>query len=343
MEPLITIGKLVGLPAAAGLNAYATILTFGLLLRFNLITDPAYLSPKFQMFASDGMIFIAAVCYVLEFLADKVPGIDHLWDAVHSLIRPLVGALLAFYSIGALDPDASYALIALATVLGGGVAAATHTTKATVRLLSTKTTLGTANWFLSLFEDGVAIVASYLAVTNPSVAGALVIVFLVLFVTLFPKILKVSHSWMLKLSYFLRWLFQGLSGKISPEEISWIEPIPTRDYRKLRDYLLREETIHVLLRNIHGTLGIGGPGWFVATDRRLVLMGKKWFRWQFQDIPYEKITNLGARQGTLSDSMVIYTSHASQKVSLLKDPHRSLKTLVDKLQTFIKQEIETRR
>jgi uncharacterized membrane protein HdeD (DUF308 family) len=331
MEPLITIGKLVGLPAAAGLNAYATLLTFGLLLRFHLITDPEYLSPKFQTFASDGVLGIAFVCYILEFLADKIPGVDHVWDAIHSFIRPFVGALLAFYSIGALDPDASYALVALATILGGGVAAATHTTKATVRLVSTKATLGMGNWFLSLFEDAVAIIGSYLAVTHPSLAGALVIIFLVLFVLLFPKILKISHSFMLKLSYGLRALFSG-SEKVSPEEVSWIEPIPTKNYQKLQNYLLNGETIHVLLRNIQGALGTGGPGWFIITDRRLILMGKKWFRWQFQDIPHEKIINLGVKQGLLSDSLIIYTPHASEKISLFKDPQRNIKLLVDKLQ-----------
>jgi hypothetical protein len=335
MEPLLTIGKLVGLPAAAGLNAYATILTFGLMLKFHLIKDPTFLTPQYQTFASDGIIMIALVCYVLEFLADKIPAVDHVWDAIHTLIRPFVGALLAFYSIGALDPDASYALVALATVLGGSVATITHSTKATVRLVSTNATLGTANWFLSLLEDVIAILGSYLAVTNPSLAGALVIGFLVLFVMFFPKISKVAYALILKVGYFLNSL---LSGKATIDDTAWLEPIPSKVYQQLTNYLLKEETIQVLLRSVNGALGVGGPGWFVATDRRIVLMAKKWFRWQFRDIPHEKITNLGVKTGILSDALVIYTPYNSEKVSLFKNAQRNVKMLVDRVQKMMRKD-----
>ncbi len=88
MDALAALGTLLALPALAGINAYATVLTVGILLRSGLLTHPVFGDPAFAVLASDPVLALAATLYVLEFLADKIPAVDHVWDLVHTFIRP---------------------------------------------------------------------------------------------------------------------------------------------------------------------------------------------------------------------------------------------------------------
>ncbi len=133
----------VGLGVGAGVNAYATFLVFGLLSRFY----PAmFHGDAAEFFASTPVLIVVGVMYAIEFVADKFPVIDHAWDAVHTFIRPLAGAIVAFASA---SPDVPAGIVILATILGGGAALGSHAVKATVRATSTATTAGAANPIIS--------------------------------------------------------------------------------------------------------------------------------------------------------------------------------------------------
>ena len=91
MDTLTTLGRTLGFSFAAGINLYATVAILGLASRYAWVDLP----PEYQTFNNPWVIGIALVLYALEFVADKIPWLDSLWDAVHTVIRPLGGAFIA--------------------------------------------------------------------------------------------------------------------------------------------------------------------------------------------------------------------------------------------------------
>jgi hypothetical protein len=172
MELLATLGRTLGFSFAAGINLYATIAVLGLASRFEWVKLP----PQFAVFDSNWVIGIAIACYAIEFVADKVPWVDTAWDAVHTAIRPLGGAFIAVTTLGEASPGAQ----AAAALLGGGVAAATHVTKASTRVAANTSPEPVSNWFLSLGEDVFVVGLSTLALAFPIVAGTVAVALLVL-------------------------------------------------------------------------------------------------------------------------------------------------------------------
>jgi hypothetical protein len=164
----------VPLAFAAGLNVYATIAVIGLSGRFDLVSLPESL----RVFENPWVIGVALAMYTIEFVADKVPWFDSVWDAVHTLIRPLGGAFIAMTAIG----DASPAATSIAALIGGSTALTTHLTKAGARAAANASPEPFSNWFLSLGEDVVAVSISYAALTHPvlalTIAGALLLLIL---------------------------------------------------------------------------------------------------------------------------------------------------------------------
>jgi hypothetical protein len=162
MELLTTLGRTMGFSFAAGVNLYATIAILGLASRFEWVRLPA----QFHVFDSNWVIGIAIACYVIEFVADKVPWVDTVWDLVHTVIRPVGGAFIAVTTLG----DASPAAQAAAALLGGGVAAASHLTKASTRVAANTSPEPFTNWGLSLVEDVFVVGLGMLTLALPVVA-----------------------------------------------------------------------------------------------------------------------------------------------------------------------------
>ena len=115
LELLPTLGRTLGFSFAAGINLYATVAILGLSSRYGWVQLPE----QFRVFDNDFVIGAALVLYVVEFVADKVPWVDSVWDAIHTVIRPVGGALIAVATLG----DASPAVEGLAALLGGSLAA----------------------------------------------------------------------------------------------------------------------------------------------------------------------------------------------------------------------------
>jgi hypothetical protein len=162
MDLLVTLGRTLGFSFAAGVNLYATVAILGLASRFEWVALP----PQFAVFDNDWVIGLAIACYVIEFVADKVPWVDTAWDAVHTVIRPLGGAFIAVTTLGETSPGAQ----ALAALLGGGVAAASHVTKASTRVAANASPEPFSNWALSLFEDVFVVGLGTVALAFPLLA-----------------------------------------------------------------------------------------------------------------------------------------------------------------------------
>lgn len=172
-ELLALLGTSVGLGVGAGVNAYATLLVFGLIARFQPSLFPG---AEAQFFASTPVLITLGVLYTVEFFADKVPTIDHAWDAIHTFIRPAAGALVAFSAASREIPNE---WVILASVIAGGAALTSHVGKASLRAGSTVTTGGLANPILSVIEDVVAIVGTMLALLLPYVMFVVSIVLVI--------------------------------------------------------------------------------------------------------------------------------------------------------------------
>ena len=174
----------LGLAAGAGLNAYAVLLVYGAVARLFPDEYPGVLA---QLLGSTPVLLVVAVLFLLEFLADKIPGLDHGWDILHSVVRPLVGALLA---VACVSPEGTSALTLLAGGSGGVVALASHLLKSATRLTSTALTAGLANIALSLAEDVLAFLQSLVAIFLPAVALVVVVALGVLFLFTVPRIAR---------------------------------------------------------------------------------------------------------------------------------------------------------
>jgi hypothetical protein len=180
MDVLITLGRTLGFSFAAGINLYATVAVLGLASRYGWVDLP----PQFAVFDNNYVIAGALVMYAIEFIADKVPWIDTLWDGIHTAIRPLGGALVAVATLG----EASPTVEGLVALMGGAVAASTHVTKAGTRAIANASPEPFSNWILSLAEDAFVLGLGWVTLNYP-VAAFAICVFLLALIALFFVVL----------------------------------------------------------------------------------------------------------------------------------------------------------
>ncbi len=172
MSALETLGFTVGTAFASGLNLYATVAVLGLMERFRAIQLPESL----HVIAHPAVIVTAIALYVLEFVADKVPYVDTIWDAIHTFIRPPAAGLLAYAAFG----DVPEVWRVLGGLLAGTVALTSHGTKASARAAINTSPEPFSNWVASLSEDGIAVFLVWLAARHPVLTMILVAVLVVL-------------------------------------------------------------------------------------------------------------------------------------------------------------------
>jgi hypothetical protein len=178
------LGRTLGFSFAAGINLYATVAILGLATRFGWVDLP----PQYRVFDNNWIIGTAIVLYLIEFVADKIPWVDTIWDAIHTVIRPAGGALIAVASIGHAQPWVQ----AAAAIMGAMLATSTHVAKAGTRAVANTSPEPFTNWALSFAEDGFVIGLGLLALTHPIAAGVVVLAALAIIVLT------------------LRWLIRGI-------------------------------------------------------------------------------------------------------------------------------------
>ena len=170
VNPLQTLGLALGAGFSSGLNLYATIATLGLLERYGVI----HLPDSLQVLSHPWVLGIALALYAIEFLADKIPYVDTVWDAAHTLIRPPAAALLAYGATVAAPAEWRWS----AALLAGGVALTSHSTKASTRAAVNTSPEPFSNWLLSLGEDALAVWLTWMATVHPT-ATIVVVTFLI--------------------------------------------------------------------------------------------------------------------------------------------------------------------
>ena len=183
MGSLQTLSGILGLSFVSGVNLYATILTVGLGLRYGWIHG---LPDELNILAHPIVLIVAGVFYAAEFIADKVPFFTPIWDAVHTVIRPLGAAALA---LGAAS-DMSPMMKIVATLVGGSVALGTHSTKMGVRLMAHAVPEPVTHSVISIAEDVGVVSLAALAMTHPMIALPIVVVLLIVVVFLLRMVFR---------------------------------------------------------------------------------------------------------------------------------------------------------
>ncbi|MGI9061171.1 MAG: DUF4126 domain-containing protein [Ktedonobacteraceae bacterium] len=199
---ILAFGTPFGLAFASGLNAYLPMLAFTLSVRWLHLYK---VNPNFAFITSNWFIAALVILTILDFVADKIPLLDHGWDAIHTVVRPLAGAVVAAassqYTLGmhstAFTGYASSGIVMAAfsstitvtglgllavLLIGGVLAALMHTTKSTTRLVSTLTTAGFLNIGLSVAEDILVVIVILLSLFASSIMFILLVLLVLILV-----------------------------------------------------------------------------------------------------------------------------------------------------------------
>jgi hypothetical protein len=175
-----TLGLSMGSAWLSGINLYATVATLGLAQHFGY----AHLPGDLERLGDWWVIGVAAAFYAIEFVADKVPGVDSVWDAIHTFIRVPAGAVLASAAFADFPPPVRI----IAMLAGGTVAITSHGSKAAVRLAVNTSPEPFSNSIVSSLEDMFTIGMSILLIVLPVVVLILVLIFVVAALWMAPKV-----------------------------------------------------------------------------------------------------------------------------------------------------------
>lgn len=186
-QSLITVISLtMGVAWASGINLYAALLVLGIGGASGNIDLPESL----QVLQDPMVIAAAGLMYMVEFGADKIPGVDTAWDTIHTFVRIPAGALLAASMVGDVTP----AIEISAGILGGTMAATAHITKAGARLTANASPEPFTNWGLSIAEDIAVFAGLWAAINHPVLFIIMLVVFFALAIWLLPKILRAAKT-----------------------------------------------------------------------------------------------------------------------------------------------------
>jgi hypothetical protein len=150
---------------AGGLNIYATVLTLGILARTQWVALP----PGLDSLGNTWVLVTCGIMFAMEFVADKIPAFDMVWNALHTVVRIPIAALVAYHASSQLTPQMQI----LATTLGAAIALAAHGSKTALRAAVTPSPEPVSNIALSSAEDAVAIGLTWFATHHPVIAASL--------------------------------------------------------------------------------------------------------------------------------------------------------------------------
>lgn len=175
-----TLALSMGLAWASGINLYATLLTLGILANTGNINLP----PDLQIVSDPLVIGAAGMMYFIEFFADKMPGVDTSWDALHTFVRIPAGAMLAAGAVGDVNPVVELA----AAIMGSGIAAGTHATKAGIRIMINASPEPFSNWIASLSEDFAVVLGVWSCINHPILFLIALIIFIIILIWALPRL-----------------------------------------------------------------------------------------------------------------------------------------------------------
>lgn len=317
----MSLGLPWGLALTSGVNTYLPLFLLTLFARYTHLVN---LSPHFQWLASDQAIIILGVLALGEVLAQKFPVVDNIWDFVHTLLRPIAGALAAGATSGADGGPTT----ALALLTGGTLATAAHSAKSSIHLVSTSKSFGFANPLLSLGEDLAVVAGTLLAVYAPWLMLGIVLLFVLLFASFGPWLLRTLRFDLRIVAAWLRWLGARILGAPRPQALkeSLLELTPDH----LRSLSATLDSSEDLLGVLSGWRRSGGPRrcWLLVTSRRLLLAEPRLFRPpKVRAIPYTNVAMVRERNLVLFRKLDLLTCQNETYTLSLPMTHAAFGTL----------------
>ena len=182
MESLSSVALLLGGSWASGVNLYLTTAGLGIAHRMGWISLPG----NMEAIAHPLVIVVAIILYAIEFFADKIPLVDSAWDSIHTFIRPIGAATLAYMAMAQAGPAAQIPV----ALLSGTVAMDSHLTKATTRVAINTSPEPITNSVASITEDSLVIAVLWLIIRHPIIAGILVIGFILFSIWFLKKMFR---------------------------------------------------------------------------------------------------------------------------------------------------------
>lgn len=258
-------GLPLGLALATGVNTYLPLFILALFARLN--SAHVHLSPPFRFLTSDAALIVLGSLAASEILAQKFPGLDNVWDFIHTLLRPVAGAVVAG---AAVDTDRILEM-AIVMLMGGALAAGAHSTKTGLRLASTSKSFGFANPVIALVEDLGVVAASLLAIYLPWIMLGVVLLFTILFALVGPRVVRtISFDFRIAWSW-LKWLGRRIRGKPGPAGLqeSLLE-VPPEKLEALKQRLAADEGLLGVLAGWRRAGGGPRSGFLLVTSNRII-------------------------------------------------------------------------
>lgn len=282
MDSISLLGTSAGLGLASGLNLYAMVFVTGLCLQLGWLQPTAGLEGLAVM-AHPAVLATAGLLYVVEFVADKIPVVEHVWDVIHTFLRPLGAVLIVMGGLSGAHLPAGTETIAM--LLAGGIALTSHSAKAGARVsasLAGGHTLG-AGVGLSLLEDLLVVGIVPLAMQHPRVMLGIALVFLIAFALLAPPLYRLFHSRALFLKHAIRHkvLRRNATGLLRHE-------LPSRVVESLERAGGPGEKSVLLPARVYGFPGIPrwASGYAQLTPEGIVFVNAGWFRLRSAEVSW---------------------------------------------------------
>ena len=325
------IGATMGLGFVAGIRLYATILTLGLAIRFGWF-HPGPMAAQLRILAEPMVLIAAGVACAIEFFADKVAWVDSLWDSFHAFIRPIGAVVVSAAVLGSFDPALKVTLI----VLCGGVAFASHSSKAATRLLVNHSPEPFSNIAISLAEDALVPFGVWLSLRHPQIVLALVLTFLATFFWAAPKVFRAVR---LQFVAFIIWLGVGehiKQNEASPDFFASMNPdvaaalnvvarhaapIVASDAQKVRRALhLDAPAAGIRAAATDNIRGLGNSiGYLVIGAEDLAFVAKRGLRQRVHRIKFADIEQAQWKRGLLMNRLIVRTPKGEQAFYVFKD------------------------
>ena len=331
MDTVELLGSAMGLGLLAGIRLYATAFFLGIAIRLGWF-DLAPAMSQLSVLAESPVLLISGFAFLVEFLADKIPWIDSLWDSVHTFIRPIGAVALGATALGNVDPAMKTALV----LLCGGVAFTGHTSKAAARLAVNHSPEPASNWILSFAEDLFVPVGLFVVFQHPEIAIAVAFVVVAAFLWLSPKLLRwLNVSWVAMKSVFARWFSTAKSvvgPAIPPDSLLPLQavryfaevpfqPLPEPAARKLRNSLnapVRAGIHCAATRSIKGLKN--STGFLCILPDQIVFVARRMFRMRTFSIPVEDITGIETSSSLFVNRLFLKTANREYAFDVFKAP-----------------------
>lgn len=331
MDTIELIGSTMGLGFLAGVRLYATILTLGLAIRFGWF-HPGPMAAQLRILAEPMVLIAASVACAIEFFADKVAWVDSIWDSFHAFIRPIGAVAVSAAVLGSFDPVLKVTLI----ILCGGVALASHSSKAATRLLVNHSPEPFSNVAISLAEDALVPFGVWLSLRHPRIVLALVLTFLVVFLWAAPKVFRAIR---LQFVAFMIWLGVGehahqnganeaaLAG-LKPDVAGAIKviarhaaPIVASDAKKVQRALhLEAPATGIRAAAADNIRGLGNSiGYLVIGADNLAFVARRGLRQRVHRTKLADIEQAEWKRGLLMNRLVLRTARGVQAFYVFKD------------------------